>query len=76
MADGVSEWDISEPKSAYPYSLENFERILQYRLAALQEALSKERFEATLNNAVNTHNASVEEYAASLRQSGITPKFY
>jgi len=76
LADGISEWDTSQPRSAYPYSLDSFERVLRPRLAALQEALSRERFEGTLNNVVKTHNASVEEYAASLRQSGINPKFY
>ena len=76
LADGISEWDTSQPRSACPYSLDSFERVLRPRLAALQEALSRERFEGTLNNAVKTHNASVEEYAASLRQSGINPKFY
>jgi hypothetical protein len=76
LADGISEWDISQPRSAYPYSLESFERILRPRLASLQEALSRERFEATLSRAVRTHNESVDEYAASLRQSGINPRFY
>ncbi len=38
--------------------------------------LSKERFEATLNAAVKIHNESVDEYAATLRQSGIIPKLY
>ncbi len=75
VAEGISEWGMSQAGPRY-YSLETFDRVLQPRLARLQEALSKERFEATLNNAVRTHNASVDEYAASLRQSGIIPKIY
>ncbi len=33
-------------------------------------------FETTLNNAVKIHNDSVDECAATLRQSGIIPKLY
>jgi hypothetical protein len=72
VADDVGEWDTSQPRAG-EYSLENFERILRPRLAGLQEALSKDRFEATLGRTVRTHNKSVEEQAARLRQSGITP---
>ena len=74
VADDVGEWDTSRPRP-YSYSLETFASVLRPRLAELQEALSKDRFEATLNRAVRTHNESVNEYAAKLRQSGITPKF-
>jgi hypothetical protein len=73
VADDVGEWDTSRPRPD-SYSLETFERILRPRLAGLREALSKDRFEATLNRAVRAHNKSVEEYAAELRQSDITPK--
>jgi hypothetical protein len=74
LADDIGEWDTSQPQPP-PYSLETFEGVLRPRLAGLQEALSKERFEATLNRAVKTHNESVEEYAAKLRQRGILPIF-
>jgi hypothetical protein len=74
VADDIGEWDTSQPRP-YSYSLETFASVLRPRLAGLQEALSKDRFEATLNHAVRTHNESVDEYAAKLRQSGIIPKF-
>lgn len=73
VADRRSEWDTSRPRP-YSYSLETFESILRSRVGRLQEALSKDRFEATLNDAVRVHNESVDEYAAALRQSGIIPK--
>jgi hypothetical protein len=66
---------LSQPRP-YSYSLESFDGIFKPRLARLQEALSKDRFEATFNNAVRIHNESVDEYAATLRQSRIIPKFY
>ena len=75
VADGISQWRVSQPEPRY-YTLETFEPILRPRLENLQDALSKERFEATLNNAVKIHNDSVDEYAATLRQSGIIPKLY
>ncbi len=75
VADGIGQWDMSKPGPRY-YTLETFEPILRSRLERLQEALSKDRFETTLNNAVQTHNDSVDEYAATLRQSGIIPKLY
>jgi hypothetical protein len=75
VADGISEWDLSQPGPRY-YTLETFEPILRSRLGRLQEALSEEHFETTLNTAVRIHNGAVDEYAATLRQSGITPKFY
>ena len=74
VADDIRDWDTSQPRS-YPYSLETFGGVLRPRLAGLQEALSQERFEATLNRAVKTHNESVDEYAAKLRQSSVVPKF-
>jgi len=74
VADNIGMWDTSQPQPP-PYSLETFEDVLRPRLAGLQEALSKERFEATLNRAVKTHNKSVDEYAAKLRQRGIVPMF-
>lgn len=73
VADNISEWDTSQPRP-YSYSLETFEGVLRPRVAGLQEALSKERFDATLNRAVRAHNESVEEYAAKLRQWGVIPK--
>jgi hypothetical protein len=75
VADGISQWDVSQNGPRY-YTLETFEPILRSRLERLQEALSKERFEATVNNAVKTHNSSVDEYAGTFRQSGIIPKIY
>jgi hypothetical protein len=74
VADDIGEWDTSQPRP-YSYSLETFASVLRPRFARLQEALSKDRFEATLNRAVRTHNERVDEYAAKLRQSGIIPKF-
>jgi len=73
VADGIGQWDVTQTGPLY-YTLETFEPILRSRLERLQEALSKKRFEATLNNAVKIHNSSVDEYAATLRQSGIVPK--
>jgi hypothetical protein len=75
VAEGIGEWDTSQHRGSGSYSLETFGSVLRPRLAGLQEALSKDRFEATLNHAARTHNKSVEEYAAKLRQAGITPKF-
>jgi hypothetical protein len=73
VADGVSQWDTTRRASS-AYSLETFEGILRPRLAHLQDALSKEHFEATLENAVRIHNESVDRYAAKLRESGLVPK--
>jgi len=75
VADGIGQWVVPQPEPRY-YTLETFEPILRSRLEKLQNALSKERFEETLNNAVKIHNDSVDEYAATLRQSGIIPKLY
>jgi hypothetical protein len=75
VADGISRWDASQP-GPQCYTLETFEPILRSRLERLQEALSKERFEATLNNAVKVHNDSVDEYSSRLRESGVIPKIY
>jgi hypothetical protein len=75
VADGLGQWDTSKTGPRY-YTLETFEPVLRSRLERLQEALSKDRFETTLNNAVKIHNDSVDEYAATLRQSGIIPKLY
>lgn len=75
VADGVSRWNMSEPGPRY-YTLETFEPIVRSRLERLQEDLSRDHFEATLNKAVKIHNDSVDEYAATLRQSGIVPKLY
>jgi hypothetical protein len=75
VADGISQWDSSNSQPRY-YRLESFAGVLRPRLEPLQEALSQTRFETTLSNAVKTHNQSVDEYAATLRQSGITPKLY
>jgi hypothetical protein len=73
IADGIGHWDGSKPGSRY-YTLETFEPVLRSRLERLDEGLSKDHFETTLNNAVKIHNDSVDEYAATLRQSGIAPK--
>jgi hypothetical protein len=75
VADGISRWDATQAGAQY-YTLETFEPILRSRLGRLQEALSKECFEATLNNAVKVHNAAVDEYASRLRGSGVIPKIY
>jgi hypothetical protein len=75
VADGVAEWD-TDRRRGYSYSLRSFGSVLSPRLARLQEALSKERCEATLRDAVRAHNESVEAYATNLRQSGIIPKIY
>ena len=74
VADDIGEWDTSKSRR-YSYSLETFDSVLRPRLAGLQEALSKDRFETTLNRAVRTHNESVDEYAAKLRGAGIILKF-
>lgn len=76
VAEGVSQWQALQPGQLRYYTLETFEPVLRSRLERLQEMLSKERFEATLNDAVKIHNESVNEYAATLRQSGIIPKLY
>ena len=52
------------------------EPILRSRLDRLQETLSKECFEATLNSAIQAHNDAVDSYASMLRGSGIIPKIY
>jgi hypothetical protein len=75
VADGIGEWDMVTPGPRY-YDLENFESTLRSRVEQLQEALSRDRFEETLNNAVKIHNEGVDKYVARLRQSGIEPKFY
>jgi hypothetical protein len=75
VADGIGRWDMSKPGPPR-YTLETFEPILRSRLERLQGALSRDHFETTLNDAVKIHNDSVDEYAATLRQSGIIPKLY
>ena len=75
VANGIGQWDMSNQGPRY-YTLETFEPVLRSRLERLQETLAKDRFETTLNNAVKIHNDSVDEYAATLRQSGIVPKLY
>jgi hypothetical protein len=75
VADGIGQWDVSK-REAGNYTLETFEPVLRCRLGRLQEALSKDRFETSLNDAVKIHNSAVDEYAATLRQSGIIPKLY
>lgn len=73
VAEGIAKWDTSQHGSSH-YTLEAFEPVLRARLEYLQQALAKDQFEATLNNAVKMHNDSVDEYTATLRQSGIIPK--
>jgi hypothetical protein len=75
VADGDSQWDLSQ-HGPRRYSLETFEPILRSRLDRLQETLSKECFEATLNSAIQAHNDAVDSYASMLRGSGIIPKIY
>jgi hypothetical protein len=74
VTDGISQWNTSTPGPRH-YTLETFAAVLRSRLGHLQEALSENRFEATLNTAVKIHNDSVDEYASKLRQSGRIPKF-
>jgi hypothetical protein len=76
VADGISQWHTPESGRPRYYALETFEPILRARLARLQEALAKEAFEGTMNGALKIHNDSVDQYAATLRQSGIVPKLY
>ena len=75
VADGIGQWDVLKQGPRY-YTLETFEPVLRSRLGLLQEALSKDGYETTLNDARKIHNAGVDEYAATLRQSGIIPKLY
>jgi hypothetical protein len=75
VADGVAKWDTSQSEPRH-YTLETFGAILKPRLERLQKALAKDSFEKTFNDAVKVHNASVDEYAATLRQSGIIPKLF
>ncbi|MGA7907780.1 MAG: hypothetical protein WCA16_10270 [Candidatus Sulfotelmatobacter sp.] len=75
VADGIGPWSRPDARPSC-YSLEDFDRALRVRLSRLQEALSKDRFEETLSSAVRTHNESVDQYAATLRGSGIVPRFY
>lgn len=72
LAEAIGMWDKSQPVSNY--SLENLESILRPRLETLQQALSKERFEATLNNAARIHQQNVDQYLASFRPSSVSPK--
>jgi hypothetical protein len=66
---------LKEPTEHLPasYRLESLGRILQPQFERLKEALSEERFEASLNEAVRIHNARTEEYVAKLHEQGITP---
>jgi hypothetical protein len=72
LAEAIGMWDKSQPLSNY--SLENLESILRPRLEPLQQALSKDHFEATLNNAAKIHQQNVDQYLASFRPSGVSPK--
>jgi hypothetical protein len=72
VADGIAKWDTRQ-RDLQNFSLENFEKVLRPRLAQLEGALSKERFEVTLDAATAIHNISVDEYAERLRRSGIEP---
>lgn len=72
LAEAIGMWDKSQPVSNY--SLKNLESILRSRLEPLQQALSKDRFEATLNNAARIHQQNVDQYLASFRPSGVSSK--
>ena len=73
VADGVAEW--TQVRSDLPnVSLATLGELLRPRLEYLQRAMSADSFEATFNNAVTVHNASVDGYAAKLRASGVEPR--
>jgi hypothetical protein len=58
------------------YRLESLGRVLQPQFEQLKEALSEERFEISLNEAVRIHNERTDKYVAKLHEEGITPKFF
>ncbi len=68
---------VEEPTEHQPahYRLETLGRILQPQFERLKEALSEERFETSLNEAVRIHNERTDKYVAKLHEQGITPKF-
>lgn len=76
VAEGVSEWNLSTAPKAHRYSLESFGQVLRRHLPDLEQSLSEENVETTMDRAVELHNKAVDEYAARLSASGFTPKFY
>jgi hypothetical protein len=68
---------LKEPTERQPayHRLESLGRILQPQFEQLKEALSEERFETSLNEAVRIHNERTNRYVAKLHEQGITPKF-
>jgi hypothetical protein len=56
----IGGWDMSQPQPRpYSYSLEDFESILRPRLGLLQQSLSKDHFEATLNKYATRESSTV-----------------
>ncbi len=50
--------------------------MLRPRLDQLLEGLSKQRFEATLKNAIDLHNIAIDQYAAEAKKAGFEPTVY
>jgi hypothetical protein len=67
--------ETSEHQPPY-YRLESLSRTLQPQFEQLKGALSEERFENTLNEAVRIHNERTDQRVAELQERGITPKFF
>jgi hypothetical protein len=67
VADGLTRWDTPP---APTYSLDTFATVLRPRLIELQQKLSAENFQRTLETARRRHNASVDRYTERLRQQG------
>jgi hypothetical protein len=67
----------AEPAESRPnyYLLRTLARVLPPHFEGLRVALSKERFESTLHNAVTIHNDRTDRYVAKLQEKGITPRF-
>ncbi len=75
VADGIAQWSLTEPRPR-AYSLEDFASMLRPRLDQLLEGLSKQRFEATLKNAIDLHNNAIDQYAAEAKKAGFEPTVY
>jgi hypothetical protein len=67
--------DAKEHQAPY-YRLATLGAILKPQFGRLEDALSKQSFEATLNAAVRMHNDRTDNYVAELHQKGIRPKFW
>ena len=62
-------------KSGDFYDLRTLPGVFQPLFDDLKNALSDERFRATLDEAVRINNERVDQYAAKLQEQGITPRF-